>query len=137
MEILACKGCGRLFNYLAGERLCQTCRNKMEEKFIEVKKFVRENPNIDIAELSEAMDVTVRQINRWVREERLVFSDDSPIGLPCESCGITIKTGRFCDKCKNNLMTGFRHASGGERKKDSEPFKPRTATDNRMRFLDN
>lgn len=49
---------------------------------MEVKKYVREHPNVDVKELSEEMDVSVRQINRWVREERLVFSDDSPVGLP-------------------------------------------------------
>lgn len=137
MEIVACKGCGKLFNYLQGERICPACKNKLEDKFLEVKKFVRENPNIDIAELSEAMDVTVRQINRWVREERLVFSDDSPIGLPCEGCGTTIKTGRFCDKCKTELAIGFRHAAGADHKKETEQPKRKAVSDNRMRFLDN
>ena len=137
MEIVACKGCGKLFNYLQGERICPVCKSKLEDKFVEVKKFVRENPNIDIAELSEAMDVTVRQINRWVREERLVFSDDSPIGLPCEGCGTTIKTGRFCDKCKTELAIGFRHAAGADHKKEPEQPKRKAVSDNRMRFLDN
>ena len=135
MEIVACKSCGKLFNFLAGERICPACKTKLEDKFVEVKKYVRENPNIDIAELSEAMDVTVRQINRWVREERLVFSEDSPIGLPCESCGITIKTGRFCDKCKTELAIGFRHAADAD-KKEPEKLVRKTATNNKMRFLD-
>ena len=137
MEIVACKGCGKLFNYLQGERICPACKNKLEDKFLEVKKFVRENPNFYIAELSDAMDVTVRQIYRWVREERLVFSDDSPIGLPCEGCGTTIKTGRFCDKCKTELAIGFRHAAGADHKKEPEQPKRKAASDNRMRFLDN
>lgn len=137
METITCKSCGKLFNYITGERICPACKKKSEEKFVEVKKYVRENPNVDIADLARDMDVTVRQIHRWVREERLVFSDDSPIGIPCESCGMTIKTGRFCDKCKTELATGLSRASGADKKKEPEQ-KPRTsATNNRMRFLDN
>ena len=116
MEIVSCKECGKLFNFIRGQRVCPACSRKLEDKFMEVKKYVREHPNVDVKELSEEMDVSIRQINRWVREERLVFSDDSPVGLPCESCGVTIKTGRFCDKCKAELATGFRHAAGQDKK---------------------
>ena len=102
---------------------------------MEVKKYVREHPDVDVKELSEEMDVSVRQINRWVREERLVFSDDSPVGLPCESCGATIKTGRFCDKAE--LATGFRHAAGQDKRPAPQPAPRKSIADSRMRFLDN
>ena len=81
MEIISCKECGKLFNFIRGQRICPACSRKLEDKFMEVKKYVREHPDVDVKELSEEMDVSVRQINRWVREERLVFSDDSPVGL--------------------------------------------------------
>ena len=137
MEIVSCKECGKLFNFIRGQRICPACSRKLEDKFMEVKKYVREHPNVDVKELSEEMEVSVRQINRWVREERLVFSDDSPVGLPCEGCGVTIKTGRFCDKCKAELATGFRHATGQDKKVVAQPVPKKSATDNRMRFLDN
>ena len=48
----------------------------------------------------------------WIREERLMFSKDSPIQLTCESCGAPIQTGRLCQNCKgkmaNNLTDAFR-----------------------------
>lgn len=134
MEIVSCKSCGRLFNYIAGSRICPACQKKIEEKFVEVKKYVRENPDIGINELSREMEVSVAQINRWVREERLVFSDDSPIGLPCENCGTTIKTGRFCASCKSTLALGLRSAAEGVKKPVKQP--PKQAKENRMRFLD-
>lgn len=136
MEIIPCKNCGRLFNYIRGNRMCPACLKKLEDKFMEVKKYVRENPNVDIQDLSEEMDVSVRQINQWIREERLVFSDDSPIGLPCESCGVTIKTGRFCANCKTNMTAGFRAAAGLDAKKKPEPERRTQADKNKMRFLD-
>ena len=79
MEIISCKSCGRLFNYVQGDRICSACAKEMEEKFVEVKKFVRDNPKVDINVLSSEMDVSVRQIKRWIREERLCFTDESPI----------------------------------------------------------
>ena len=131
MEIVSCKECGKLFNFIRGQRVCPACSRKLEDKFMEVKKYVREHPNVDVKELSEEMDVSIRQINRWVREERLVFSDDSPVGLPCESCGVTIKTGRFCDKCKAELATGFRHAAGQDKRPAPQPAPRKSAADSR------
>ena len=32
-----------------------------------------------------------------------MFADDSPISIPCESCGAPIKSGKYCDKCKIEL----------------------------------
>lgn len=136
MEVITCKNCGRLFNHISGPRICPGCAKKLEDKFVEVKKYVREHPQVGVHELSKEMEVSVNQINRWVREERLVFSDDSPVGLPCEGCGATIKTGRFCNNCKSQLASGLRHAAGLDVKKEPQK-KPRKSTDNKMRFLDN
>ena len=105
MEIISCKECGKLFNFIRGQRICPACSRKLED--------------------------------RGGREERLVFSDDSPVGLPCESCGATIKTGRFCDKCKAELATGFRHAAGQDKRPAPQPAPRKSVADSRMRFLDN
>ena len=136
MEIMSCSSCGKLFNYIRGARVCPACQKRIEDRFREVKKYVKEHPHVDVKTLSEEMEVSVGQIKRWVREERLVFSDDSPIGLPCESCGKTIKTGRLCDACKSNLSNGLRDAAGLNKKVQSAA-PPRRSTDNKMRFLDN
>jgi hypothetical protein len=107
MEVRNCKGCGRLFNYLAGPPLCSSCAAALDEKFSEVKEYVYDHPGVGIQEVSEEMDVPVGQIRQWIREERLAFADDSMIGLECEGCGITIKTGRFCKACKDKMAKGF------------------------------
>lgn len=137
MEVITCKGCGKLFNYIQGQRLCPACQKMIEDKFVEVKKYVRENPNADIQLVSSEMDVSVRQIKAWIREERLVFSDDSPVGLPCESCGKIIKTGRYCDVCKNTLSNSLRQAAGLNKKPEGVAMKPKKSSESRMRFLDN
>lgn len=105
MEVRNCKNCGRLFNYIGGahRNLCPACIDKLEDKFQEVKKYVEDNPHCTINDITEAMDVSPRQVEKWIREERLCFADDSPIGIACERCGKMIKSGRFCDMCRNDM----------------------------------
>ncbi|MGB4657662.1 MAG: flagellar protein [Mobilitalea sp.] len=133
MEVKNCKGCGRLFNYLSGPPLCPSCVASLDTKFEAVKEYVYDHPRVGISEVSEEMDVTVNQIKQWIREERLAFSEDSMIGLECESCGATIKTGRLCKSCKDNLAKGFSDVYH-----EAKPAPPKKdARDSaKMRFLD-
>ena len=98
MEVRNCADCGKMFNYMGGTPLCAACAKKLEDKFDAVKEYVYDNPRATINEVAEENEVSVRQIKRWIREERLAFSDDSPIGIECEGCGKTIRTGRYCEK---------------------------------------
>lgn len=133
MEVKNCKDCKRLFNYIGGPRLCPDCRAKLEEKFAEVKKFVEENKNASISVVSEEMDVSVQQLNQWVREERLIFAEGSAVMIDCESCGAPIRTGRYCENCKSQMVNKF----GGMYKKEEVQQKRDPRERARMRFLDN
>ena len=97
-----CRKCGKMFNYIVGPPICPACREKIEEKFQEVKDYVREHRAASMDQITEDCHVDRKQVEQWVREERLVFSDESPIKLYCEKCGAYITTGRFCEKCKKD-----------------------------------
>ncbi len=84
------------------------CREEMEVKFQEVKEFIRQNPGVGINEVSVACEVSSSQIQQWLREERLEVTENSPIFLMCEGCGANIRCGKYCDKCKNNVTSGFK-----------------------------
>ena len=139
MEVKNCRGCGRLYNYIGGKyRLCPDCLKNLEEKFQEVKQYIEEHKTAPMKTVSEECNVSTKQIEQWIREERLVFSEDSPIGIACEACGATIKSGRFCEKCKIGMVNRLEGIYGtsvelpsldekGNRRKDAA----------RMRFLDN
>lgn len=132
MEVKNCRDCKRLFNYIGGPRLCPNCKAKLEKKFVEVKRYIEDNKNATISMVSEEMEVSVQQINQWVREERLAFSEDSAVTLDCENCGAPIRTGRFCEKCKgkmiNKLEEMYQPKESGVRKQDRDRA--------RMRYLD-
>ena len=134
MEVTSCKDCGRLFNYIGGPRVCVDCKTKLEDKFGEVKRYIEEHKNATVNEVSEVMEVSTKQINQWIREERLAFSEDSSIFFQCDSCGTNIRTGRFCDACKSEMTRNL----GGLYKRDTPAMKSKDRRDPaKMRFLDN
>ena len=110
MDVRACKKCGRLFNYISGPNICAACKDELEKKFAEVKEYIRENPRASMKEICEDNDVPNSQIQQWVREERLEFTEDSPIQTTCDNCGKKIQTGRFCEDCKKKMANGLSDA---------------------------
>ena len=109
MEVRNCRGCGKLYNYIGGpyRNLCPNCIEKIEEKYLEVKEYIQDHHNATMTEVAEECDVSTRQIEQWIRDERLVIADDSPIGITCERCGASIKSGRFCERCKNKMANNL------------------------------
>lgn len=134
MDVRNCRKCGKIFNYVLGVPICQACKEKAEEKFQEVKEFIRDNKGASIPEISETCEVETSQIHQWIREERLVFADDSPIGINCENCGTMIKTGRFCDKCKAEMVNNLKSSIRKPEMPRPEPQK-RKSEKEKMRFL--
>lgn len=135
MDVKNCKGCGKLFNYIGGAPLCQTCLKKLDDKFAQVKEYVYDHPGAGLQEVAEENDVTPGQIRKWIREERLAFADDSPIGIACESCGETIKTGRFCKRCKDKIANNLGNLY--QEKVQKPQVKKELHDRAKMRFLDN
>lgn len=94
MNVRNCRKCGKIFNHIGGMPICPACKEKLEEKFQQVKKYIRENKMADIKEVAEQCEVEVGQIQQWIREERLEFTEDSPVKIPCENCGEMIRSGK-------------------------------------------
>ena len=131
MNVRNCKKCGKLFNYVSGAPVCPACKDALEKKFQEVKKYVQDNKGATIHDVSENCEVDSQQVRQWVREERLEFSSDGGVtGITCEKCGKNISTGRFCDKCKADMTNNLSSVQKKEIKTKKDP------KDNpKMRFL--
>ena len=136
MDVRNCRMCGKLYNYIGGpyRGLCPDCVRKMEDKFEEVKEYINENGTATISQVSADCEVSVKQIEKWVREERLCFAADSPIGIACEKCGKMIKSGRFCDSCKSTMSNEFNNAIS--KKPAQAPKEEERREKEKMRFLD-
>jgi len=134
MNVRNCRNCGRIFNYIAGPPICPACRERQEQKFQEVKDYIRNNKGVGINEVAEACDVEPFQIRQWLREDRLELAPDSPIQLACEGCGAPIRSGRFCDKCTINMSKGFKDVlKANQPEKKSNKLKNDDGA--KMRFL--
>lgn len=112
MEVRNCRSCRKIFNYISGPYICPACREKEEEKFQEAKKYVSEHKGVNIAMLAEAIDVEQKTVTQWIREERLEFAEGDIAGIGCESCGAPIRSGKYCESCKQQLTNGLNSAYG-------------------------
>ena len=134
MNLRNCSRCGKMFNYVAGPPICEPCKKAAEEDFQKVKQYIAENPHASLKQISEDNEVTTKQIQQWIREERLMFSKDSPIQLLCENCGEPITTGRFCAKCKTNMANTLNNSFQRPKPAIQQPVKKEPKAG--MRFLD-
>ena len=132
----ACKRCGKLFNYFSGDKLCPNCRDEMEAKFQEVRKFISEHKGVSMAEVSEQCDVQATWIQKWLREERLELTEGSAITLDCESCGAPIRSGRLCNRCADQFKAAAgNYVRSNRPAPENNPFAQGGAA--RMHFLQN
>ncbi|SHI38513.1 TIGR03826 family flagellar region protein [Lutispora thermophila] len=111
-ELRNCIRCGRVFAYTYSP-ICSKCLEQDEEDFRIVKDYLYDNPGSNVFEVSEATGVSVEKIMRFLREERLeISSENSNLVLECEYCGKPIRTGRYCEECKNKLANEMRKEFG-------------------------
>ena len=137
MNLRNCARCGKMFNYIGGQPICENCKKAVEEDFQKVKQYIIDNPAASLKEISEANEVTTKQIQQWIREERLMFSKDSPIQLLCEKCGEPIVTGRFCVKCKGDMATNLSDSFARPRQfQQQQQPNGRKGSSSGMRFMD-
>lgn len=107
MDVKVCTECKKLFNYIYGKQLCPICRQKLEDKFQEVKNYLIDNKNAKFQDIVKDCDVSNKQLNQWIREERLEI-------IPgyinyCSKCGAEITTGKLCIICKNTLLNTLKN----------------------------
>lgn len=129
-DLRNCSRCGRIFGYM-GSPICSFCKEEEEDEFKKVKDFLYDHPGSTVMEVSQATEVDVEKIMRFLREERLQVSSDNPnLLLECERCGVPINMGRFCQGCKDNLQNSFRKEFGLDKKEEvKEEIRNRTEKD--------
>lgn len=101
MELRTCKGCGRTFAAEDDRTLCKRCYEaNMDNDFKLVRDYLYEHPGSDIAKVASETGVSESVILKLLRQDRIEVVDEVNSVLRCEKCGVSIKSGRFCDKCK-------------------------------------
>ena len=136
MDIKTCRICKRIFNYISGDIVCPACKEKEEEVFQEVKKYIQENKGATESEVCEEFDVSSKTIRRWVTEGRLEVTKGSPLCPHCRRCGAEILSGELCEDCQKADARNANALMGMSRKPVVEQPKKPERDGNKMRFLD-
>ncbi|MFP4975373.1 TIGR03826 family flagellar region protein [Paenibacillus sp. CN-4] len=110
MNLDNCPRCGRL--YVRGlVELCQPCMKELEAQYEICVKYLRENRQANIQELSDATDIPIKEITRFIREGRISIANAPNMMYPCEVCGTLIREGHMCDSCRSRLTKDLMSAS--------------------------
>lgn len=106
-EVMNCEKCGRMFQSVASVKKCGRCRTSDDDLYKVVREYIYDNPGATVPECSEATDVPEKKILKFLREGRLETKGDAML-INCEKCEEPIASGKFCDKCTQEMTQGLR-----------------------------
>jgi flagellar operon protein (TIGR03826 family) len=105
MKLANCSRCGRVFSFVPGTRdICPACVRQEDDDYLKIFHYLTQQPSASAPEIAEATGVDIKEILRFVRENRLRLVKTG-IDLQCETCGTPITQGKLCDSCVKKLTT--------------------------------
>lgn len=124
-QLSNCPKCGKIF-IKALRDVCLECFKIEEEEYLKVATFLRnpKNKNVTISETSEATEVSIKQITKFIRQGRVSLRGLPNMGYPCESCGQITQEGNLCTDCRHKFASSVKkmqeEAKRGEKEKQSQ-----------------
>ncbi len=67
-----CPKCNRLFSYSENNRICSECADQVEEEYSIIRRFIRDNPGVNIIDVVRKTGIRQESVLRFVREGRFV-----------------------------------------------------------------
>ncbi len=124
MTLTSCEKCGRKFGSLSGETTCTKCSaENIESDFKKVRDYLYDNPGATVKIVAEGTGVAERVILKLLKDERIEIKDEHNSLLSCERCGMSIKSGRMCDDCKNEMAKDLIGAAKELKPVEKEDYK--------------
>ncbi|OIB03144.1 flagellar protein [Paenibacillus sp. LC231] len=127
MNLGNCPRCGKLYTVNIRE-MCTECMKVIEKEYEKCANFLREQKGATIHEVSEATEVSVRQITKFIKEGRISIANAPNLAYPCEVCGTLIRESNMCESCRTRLTRELRQAAAGDQenqpgsRKDRETY---------------
>ncbi|TVY09330.1 flagellar protein [Paenibacillus cremeus] len=102
INVANCDRCGKV--YLKNiHGICTNCIKDIELQYEKCLKFLREARSCSIQELSDATEVSVKQITKFIREGRISIRNNPNMAYACEACGASIRENILCEPCRSKL----------------------------------
>ena len=132
VECEVCKG--KLFYEGGGRYKCHDCGEITLDDYGKVREFLVEYGPQPAVVVSEATGVSQEVLDLLLKDGKIEYTEDSVFLLKCEKCGCSLRTGRFCRECYNNLTAGLKSAFFGAVGDKVEPPKLNADLAGKMHF---
>ncbi len=107
-----CVRCHRFFEKVAFEEVCPVCFPVEENEFSRIKEYLSNHPGASSNEVMSQLNVSLKSIRRYLKEDRLEIVGDNKGFIRCELCGKPLNSGRFCEGCFKEGHAMRRNESG-------------------------
>ncbi len=94
-----CERCHKVFQPTANQKECPTCKQADELDFRRIKDYLYDHPGATASEVATVLNVSMRVIKFYLKEERLEIIGKNNNFLECENCAKPIPTGHYCPAC--------------------------------------
>jgi len=98
----------------------------MEQEYQICVEYLRENKGANIQQLSDATEVSIKTITKFIREGRISIENAPNMMYPCEVCGMLIREGHMCDSCRTRLTKDLASAAREVGQKENNQLGGRT-----------
>lgn len=115
-----CSRCGKLFMKSIHE-YCPSCMKDIEAQYDKCYKYLREHRQTTFQELSDATEVSVKQIMKFIREGRISIANHPNMSYACDVCGVPIREGAMCENCRQKLLKDASHVLQDNQMKAGQP----------------
>jgi flagellar operon protein (TIGR03826 family) len=110
MNLVYCPRCDKLYAKTIRD-VCNNCHNQLEKEYERCAEYLRQHKGLNIQQLSDDTEISVKQITRWIREGRISLYNAPNMSYPCESCGTLIRENPICDSCRSRLSRDVKNAN--------------------------
>jgi flagellar operon protein (TIGR03826 family) len=110
VNLTNCPRCGKLFSKSFRD-VCNNCHRELEKDYERCVEHLRLHKGLDIQQLSDAMEISIKQITKWIRDGRISMLNAPNLSYPCEICGTLIRESHMCDACKSRLQRDMKNAN--------------------------
>ncbi len=107
MNVSNCPRCGKVY-FKNVKNLCPDCIREDEQMYEKVYRYLRENPKSTVMQVAAETGVPEDRVLSFLREGRIQSAEWKRLEYPCERCGATINSGRYCENCSREVQDSLR-----------------------------
>ena len=114
-SITNCQQCsGKMIYKGSGCYVCESCGEEYLTEFGKVKRFINTYGPSNALTISRETGVSRSKIQHFLREGRVEVVEDGLSGVSfCASCGVPIRSGKYCIVCQSRMAGTTSHVDKG------------------------